>query len=548
MAESLSCYNQLEEDTGLQFNFFSSPSGKFSQNNGRSALLLFGMPILLIFGIVPNCRTTSQCEGWNNFYPTDLEFNEALTNATLRGASCYSAPLPSRITDLSLLDGVDPYSDLSLEMDCSVDSSTLQDQATRGHRYVRMLDLSRNEPVDLLARFIRTESGCGLVVRPQKPLQYETFYALYLMRGPATDSFDEPRDFRRLKWKAFRNNIDTETDELYRDALNQASERWGTHPDSFRMIQAFTTRSFRSVSIPSITLRNQYFAASQTLRFISSLDQSSHPLANFMLDAHHTLLQENAADFAAPGNFADQQSGETHLLTIALRNIQSLSGRTGLRSGFAEITGACTTMPEPELCNYQEVELPELHLRYIPYLYSQDLARYSRILIMPLDVFSSANRVEEIKSWSRRLASKSIGLVIYLGPAPERRINEPDHLQKELLQGAFSLSALPANNGSQISLYCEETVYCPMMGLYSRNVSSVVGPGSFEYRPGSIRQSFPPQSYRAIQLKQTVMAPFQFQSFLLDRRKTLIALRKSQFHVRSSNDLDAWFPAGGEEK
>ena len=32
MAESLSGYNQLEGDTSLQFNFFSTPSGKISQN------------------------------------------------------------------------------------------------------------------------------------------------------------------------------------------------------------------------------------------------------------------------------------------------------------------------------------------------------------------------------------------------------------------------------------------------------------------------------------------------------------------------------------
>ncbi|MBI38114.1 MAG: hypothetical protein CMF59_00825 [Leptospiraceae bacterium] len=543
MAESLSGYIQLEEDMGLQFNFFSIPSGKFSQNYGRTALLLFATVLALFLGIVPNCRTSSPCQGWEKYFPTDLEFKEELTNATLRGAGCYSNPLPSRITDLTLLDGVDPYADLSMEVDCSLDSSTLQDEIDRGRKYVRMLDLSRGNSVSIIVRFIRSDGRCGIVVRPRSTLNYETFYALYLMRGPATDNFDEPREFRALKWKAFRNNIDTETDELYRDALTQASERWGTHPDSFRMIQAFTTRSFRSVTVPSITGRNQYFAAARNTRLIGSLDKSPHPLANFMLDAHNSLRIEDSQEntTSEDSDPASEDAIESRRQTLALRNIRTLGQRTGLRAGFVELNGACTTVHEPELCDYREVEIPELHLRYIPFLYTDGLQDYRKVLIMPLSVFTNSNRAAEIRSWKARLQQKSVALVIYLGPDPVLRLNEPDHLQKELLQGALSFSALPLARSSEVALYCEEIQICPLLGLYSRNVSALVGSSSWMHRRASLRDSFPPEKYRTNQLRLSVLAPFRFQSFLLEPEKTLIALRKGRFSIRKSREIDSWF-------
>lgn len=541
MAESLSGYNQLEGDTSLQFNFFSTPSGKISQNSGRASFLLPGTMLTILLSIVPNCRSQSVCNAWDKFYPTDLEFKETLSNSTLRGAGCYSNPLPSRTTDLELLDGVDPYSDMSMEVECSLDSSTLQDEAIRGRRYIRMLDISRNQEVAVLARFIRLENRCGIIVRPRKPLKYETFYATYLMRGPATDNFKEPASFRTLKWKAFRNNIDTETDELYRDALTRASERWGTHPDSFRMIQAFTTRSFRSIAIPSITGRNNYFAMARTPALLDSLDQSKHPLVNFMVDAHPDILSEEVehSDLSDDTELNETER-ETQRLILVRRNIQTLSSNTGLRSGFAEISGACTTLPEPELCDYQEVEFPDLHLRYIPFLYEPNIRSFQKVVIMPLEAFQPGQIVPDILRWKKNLASRKIALIVYLGPPPANRASEPDHLLKELIQGALSFSALPVTSGSEIALYCNETDYCPMLGLLSKNVTVLVGPNSFQADPGSLRQSFPPVDYRKDQLRAGVLAPFRFRSFLLEMDRTLIALKKDQFHIRKS-DPERWF-------
>lgn len=508
------------------------------------------MTLLPLVAGASSCATTRTCDGWNQFFPTDLEYKEALTTSTLRSAGCHNPPVESTLANTAVLDGVELPGDLSLEIGCNTAPAPLLREATTGREYLRLLDLSRKELVPIRVEYVEKQSRCGLVVRPSAPLNYETFYALYLMRGPATDDFQEPRSFRQLKWKAFRNNIESETDELYRDALSQASERWGTHPDSFRMIQAFTTRSFRSATIPSITGRNQYFARfAKKPAFLKSIVESDHPLANFMIEAHNYLTRAELKDGFVEQEESDPQTGIDELQSRRqiqlVRNIEALGRNTGLQAGFAEIEAACITMPEPDLCNFGENSFPGLHPRYIPFLYSENLPKFRQVVVFTLDAFVG-DPAAEIKSWENRLASQSTGMIVFLGPVPGQESRIIDHIQKDLLQGALSLSALPINPDAELALFCHETVYCPMLGLYSRDVSRIIS-----YRPWlnarpSMNASFPPEQYRLQQLNRAMFTAFQFQSFLPEIDRTLFALRKdSLFMIRSSN-IDRWFQS--EEK
>ncbi|MCB1168741.1 MAG: hypothetical protein KDK25_00320 [Leptospiraceae bacterium] len=500
------------------------------------SIFAIGSLAFLLSGSLFHCKTPGQyCDNaWLDYYPSDLEFQEELTTATLRSGRCYSQARPSTIVNIHSLDGVDPASDLVLPMNCGADEAIFLKSYEAGQGPVRMLNLSKGEAVRIRWKFIRSSAGCGLVVRPVPSLEYDSFYGLYLMRGRQTErAFDEPRVFQKLKWKAHRNNIETEADELYRDALLQATERWSSHPESFLMILAFTTRSFRGLTIPSLAVRNLYFARNPEVpRLLESLEEA-HPLASFMLEYSRILLD---GDFAASLQSANLSPDQGIPRSPQVANLLRLGQALSLRTGFVEIPGSCITDTEPERCHFVEVELRNTNLRYIPLLYSPAIKNSKRVMIIPLDTLSPGRALQRLREWKQKLEPRGIGILVLASPLPTGAMS-PDHVQALLLHSAISLDALISSH-QEVALLCNESQYCPMVGLYSRPVAKIVIPGGLEdSRPG-LEFSFPVEQYRARQLELATQRPFQFPSYLTEMDKTLHALRKKNLDLVNPRDLE----------
>ncbi|MCB1171770.1 MAG: hypothetical protein KDK25_15590 [Leptospiraceae bacterium] len=469
-----------------------------------------------------------------DYYPSDLEFQEELTTPTLRSGRCYDQPWPSTIVDIQSLDGVDPSSDLVLPMKCGADEAVFLKSYDAGEGPVRMLNLSKGEPVRIRWKYIRSGAGCGLVVRPVPSLDYDSFYGLYLMRRSQTErAFDEPRVFQKLKWKAHRNDIDTEADELYRDALLQASDRWSSHPESFLMILAFTTRSFRGLTLPSLAVRNVYFARNPDRpRLLDSLEKA-HPLSSFMLEYTRNLLDRDfVASLESPGLSPDPGMPGSPQVSNLLR-----LGRTlGLKAGFVEIPGSCITDTEPERCHFVEPELRNTNLRYVPILYSNSIQSARQVLVIPLATLSPGKALQHLREWQAKLKPRGIGLLVLASPLPGGAM-PPDHIQALLLHAAFSLDALVSQK-QEVALYCSEGQYCPMVGLYARHVSSIVRAGGLEDQRSDLEFSFPAGQYRSRQLELAAQRPFQFPSYLPEMERTLQALRKKKLDLVHPRDLE----------
>ena len=112
------------------------------------------MTLLPLVAGASSCATTRTCDGWNQFFPTDLEYKEALTTSTLRSAGCHNPPVESTLANTAVLDGVELPGDLSLEIGCNIAPAPLLREATTGREYLRLLDLSRKELVPIRVEYV----------------------------------------------------------------------------------------------------------------------------------------------------------------------------------------------------------------------------------------------------------------------------------------------------------------------------------------------------------------------------------------------------------
>ena len=521
-ADILSCYIQLEEEAGLQFNFFSSSLGKNIRIPVKWIGSLLGISLILL--LVPYCRTfLGECNGWDDFYPTDFEFKETLSTATLRSGGCYpDSWIQSGRFTVNELDGVSVSSDLALRVDCEMraDFPESSDSITGPFRF---LDLSHGRRIKIDLQFIRDRGQCGIVVRPGR-LEYDTFYALYMFRSQ-TDGFDEPDVFQDQKWKSFRNKIDSEADELYRDALNQAGAMWGASPNSFRLIQAFTTRSFRALSVPALGSRNLYYAALPSIRLLEpeNIPSARIEVSPVLLDLETSGETESSLDPAA-------LLSRNRSILLTLRRLEE---STGLRLKFALVPEPCRSASED--CRLRGTS-PDGQL-LIPFLVPPNSTSWKQLVVMPLDSIFPVNRMQRLAELQAKLARQKRTLVVYLGPLPYET-NNPDQIQSILLAGASSLEPL-AGLADQIALYCSEKYYCPMLGLYSRTVNAIVSPAGFGKAKPPLQTSFPPDEYRKSQVQESVYESFRFYSYLPELERASRALRRSPPRLVLSLD-DLW--------
>lgn len=504
------------------------------------------MPVL-VFSL--QCRSTgAYCDkSWSSFYPTDLEFQEEPSTATLRIGACYENSVTSTRFQINDLDGVDLNSDLVLPIPCGQEDAFPRFPEP-GRSSLRMLNLSNGENVPITVRHVTTSQGCGFVVRPRIPLKYSTFYSLYLMRTRSTErAFQEPRAFRKLKWKAFRNNIDTEADELYRDAIQAARDRWGSHPESFLLIMAFTTRSYRSVALPSIAVRNEYLArANKKPTLIPDLS-NAHLLSQFMMEMH-PLLQSSALQKELQSlKKSKPQDSETigdptvpSAASLEMQNLKLLSETLNLQSAFAEIPGSCITRTDPTQCDFVEVDLPVTNLRYVPLLHSPGIQKAKKVLVIPLQSLNHGMDLADLLQYRQEMEKQGIGMVLLAGPIPDRNSNHPDHIQASLLHSSFSLEST-IRPDQEARLYCLESTYCPMLALYSRRISGLILPGSTSIWRGRTEDSFPAEEYRRKQNRLAAFRSFQFESYLPEWEKSLRALRKDRLEIVRTRNPEDWF-------